>query len=131
MLEISVPLWLTIFAPLGADDNESAIDIEEGDITDNLVLSKPLDVKEYGKQVIEYTVSDSDGNTTTFERIVEVVWNYDVQFIGHQGSYYGVPNTEEAILNSMLYAKRVKSYNGTEYKSLMEYVALFDDLLEH
>lgn len=42
-----------------------------------------------------------------------------------------VEGTEEAILNSMLYAKRVKSYNGTEYKSLMEYVSLFDDLLEH
>ena len=61
-------------------------DIEDGDITDKLELTKPLDVQEYGKQIIEYTVSDSDGNTTTFERNVEVVWNYDVQFIGHQGS---------------------------------------------
>ena len=73
-------------------------DVEEGDITDKLVLSKPLDVKEYGKQVIEYSVSDSDGNTTTFERNVEVVWNYDVQFIGHAGSYFGLMNSEEAIL---------------------------------
>ena len=76
-------------------------DIEDGDITDKLELTKPLDVKEYGKQVIGYTVSDSDGNSVTFERTVEVVWNYDVQFIGHQGSYYGVPNTEEAILNGI------------------------------
>ena len=73
-------------------------DVEEGDITDKLVLSKPLDVKEYGKQVIEYSVSDSDGNTSTFERTVNVVWNYDVQFIGHAGSYFGVMNSEEAIL---------------------------------
>ena len=73
-------------------------DIEEGDITDKLVLTKPLDVKEYGKQVVEYSVSDSDGNTVTFERNVEVVWNYDVQFIGHAGSYFGLMNSEEAIL---------------------------------
>ena len=41
-----------------------------------------------------------------------------------------VDATEEAILNSMLYAKPMKSYNGTEYKSLMEYKSLFEDLLE-
>jgi D-aminopeptidase len=41
-----------------------------------------------------------------------------------------VDATEEAILNSMLYAKSMKSYNGTEYKSLMEYRELFEDLLE-
>ena len=41
-----------------------------------------------------------------------------------------VDATEEAILNSMLYAKPMKSYNGTEYKSLMEYRELFEDLLE-
>ena len=41
-----------------------------------------------------------------------------------------VDATEEAILNSMLHAKPLKSYNGTEYKSLMEYKSLFEDLLE-
>lgn len=41
-----------------------------------------------------------------------------------------VDATEEAILNSMLYAKPMKSYNGTNYKSLMEYRELFEDLLE-
>lgn len=41
-----------------------------------------------------------------------------------------VDATEEAILNSMLHAKALKSYNGTEYKSLMEYKSLFEDLLE-
>ena len=41
-----------------------------------------------------------------------------------------VDATEEAILNSMLNAKELRSYNGTLYKSLMEYKALFEDLLE-
>ena len=41
-----------------------------------------------------------------------------------------VDATEEAILNSMLYAEPMKSYNGTKYKSLMEYRELFEDLLE-
>lgn len=41
-----------------------------------------------------------------------------------------VDATEEAILNSMLFAEPLKSYNGTEYKSLMEYKSLFEDLLE-
>ena len=76
-------------------------DVEEGDITNLLEVTKKADSKEYGIQVVEYKVSDSDGNTATFEREVEVIWNYDVQFIGHQGSYYGVPNTEEAILNGI------------------------------
>ena len=41
-----------------------------------------------------------------------------------------VDATEEAILNSMLFAEPLKSYNGTEYKSLMKYKSLFEDLLE-
>lgn len=40
-----------------------------------------------------------------------------------------VDATEEAVLNSLLYSKGVKSFNGTYYKSLMEYKELFDDLL--
>lgn len=40
-----------------------------------------------------------------------------------------VEATEEAVINSMLYSTGVKSYNGTYYKSLMEYKELFKDLL--
>ncbi len=79
----------------------TATDIEDGDITNNIKVTKKIDSQEYGKQTIEYKVSDKDGNEATFTKEVEVVWNYDVQFIGHQGSYYGVPNTEEAILNGI------------------------------
>ncbi len=41
-----------------------------------------------------------------------------------------VDATEESILNSMLHAKPLSSYNGKVYKSLMEYKVLFEDLLE-
>jgi len=40
-----------------------------------------------------------------------------------------VEATEEAVLNSLLYSKGVKSFNGTYYKSLLEYKELFKDLL--
>jgi len=40
-----------------------------------------------------------------------------------------VDATEEAVLNSLLYSTGTKSFNGTYYKSLMEYKDLFDDLL--
>jgi len=73
-------------------------DIEDGDITSELKVMKKANTKEYGTQVVEYSVTDSDGNQTTFERTVNVVWTYDVQFIGHAGSYFGLMNSEEAIL---------------------------------
>jgi D-aminopeptidase len=41
-----------------------------------------------------------------------------------------VEATEEAVLNSMLHASGKTSFDGTYYKSLMEYVDLFADLLE-
>ena len=41
-----------------------------------------------------------------------------------------VEATEEAVLNSMLHASGKTSFDGTYYKSLMEYVDLFVDLLE-
>ena len=41
-----------------------------------------------------------------------------------------VDATEEAVLNSMLHAKGKTSFDGTYYKSLMEYRDLFADLLE-
>ena len=90
--------WGTIF------DYKSGIsvtDAEDGDITDQVEVLNEIDTQEYGKQTIEYKVTDSDGNEVKFTREIEVVWNYDVKFIGHQGSYYGVPNTEEAILNGI------------------------------
>lgn len=76
----------------------SAIDIEDGDISQNIIIENKEVIKEYGTQILKYRVSDSDDNENTYERKIEVVWNYDVKFIGHAGSYYGIMNSEEAIL---------------------------------
>lgn len=75
-----------------------AIDNVDGDITDKITVEHSIDNKIYGTYEVKYSVTDSSGNTQTITREAEVVWNYEVQFIGHQGSYYGVPNSEEAFL---------------------------------
>lgn len=75
-----------------------AIDNIDGDITDKITVEHSIDNKIYGTYEVKYSIADSSGNTQTITREAEVVWNYEVQFIGHQGSYYGVPNSEEAFL---------------------------------
>ena len=76
-----------------------AIDDVDQDITENIVISTgTFDNKTLGKYTIIYQVSDKAGNTTKYERTIEVIWDYTVQFIGHSGSYYGVANSEQAFL---------------------------------
>lgn len=81
-----------------------------GDITDQVVITKPLDNKTYGLQTVALKVENSFGKVATLERKVEVVWDYDVTFIGHAGSFYGLMNSEEAIL----YAIQVLKYQAIE-----------------
>ena len=87
-----------------------ATDDVDGDLTSEVKISHAIDNKAYGTYVVKYEVSDKSNNTATFERKVEVVWDYAVKFIGHQGSYYGVPNTEEAFL----YAAEILKYQALE-----------------
>ena len=87
-----------------------ATDDVDGDLTSEVKISHSIDNKAYGTYVLKYEVSDKSNNTATFERNVEVVWDYAVKFIGHQGSYYGVPNTEEAFL----YAAEILKYQALE-----------------
>lgn len=87
-----------------------AFDNADGDITDKIRVTKGFDNQAYGIQVVELEVEDSSGNVTKMTREVEVVWNYDVTFIGHAGSYYGLMNSEEAIL----YAIQVLKYQAVE-----------------
>lgn len=93
-----------IYEDLIVDDN-----IDE-DIKERVSLLDNFDFKEYGLHTITYVVTDSSGNTAQVSREVEVVWNYDVTFIGHAGSFYGIMNTEEAIL----YAAEVLKYQAIE-----------------
>ena len=99
--------WGKDFDPLAG---VYAYDGEDGDLTDNIEVSGDTTYKGYRTYVIIYEVSDSNGNSSTYERIIDMKWNYDVTVIGHAGSYYGVPNSEEAIL----YAAQVLRYPAIE-----------------
>ena len=79
-----------------------------GDIV--LAFSTENKIKHFNEEAIETITRFSDNNINRiFKATVEA--------------------TEEAILNSMLFAEGVKGFNGKYYKSLMEYENLFDDLL--
>ena len=88
-----------------------AYDKQDGDISESIKadLSK-LDDTTAGKYTIVYSVTDLDGNTSTFERIVVVVDRRELIFIGHAGCYLGIMNTEEAFIN----AAKIKKYDAIE-----------------
>ena len=88
-----------------------AYDKQDGDISESIKadLSK-LDDTTAGKYTIVYSVTDLDGNTSTFERIVVVVDRRKLIFIGHAGCYSGIMNTEEAFIN----AAKIKKYDAIE-----------------
>lgn len=99
--------WNKAFNPL---QDITAVDNYDGDVTANIQVVNSFNNQEYGLHVIELSIEDSSGNLTTMTREVEVVWNYDVKFIGHAGSYYGIMNSEAAFL----YAVSVLKYQALE-----------------
>ena len=82
----------------------------DGDITSKVEVKHEINNRKYGTYEVKYESTDSSGNTTSKTREVEIVWDYSVEFIGHQGCYYGVPNSEEAFL----YAADVLQYQALE-----------------
>ena len=50
----------------------SAYDKEDGDLTESITVSGTVDTLKPGKYTLNYTVSDKDGNTSTFTRIITV-----------------------------------------------------------
>ena len=106
-VEKSTLSWNEEFNPL---DDIKAFDNKDGDITNEIIVNGEVDNRRYGEYMLEYIIKDSDGNQETLVRKVTVSWGYDVMVIGHAGSYYGVPNSEEAIL----YAAEVLKYPAIE-----------------
>lgn len=88
----------------------NAYDDKDGDITKEIIVTGEVDNENYGEYFLKYTIMDTDGHITTLDRKVIVTWDYSVTVIGHAGSYYGVPNSEEAIL----YAATVLKYPAIE-----------------
>ena len=85
------------------------IDNVDGDITDKIEFDQSA-ICTYGLHEINLSVKDKSGNESTFKRTINVKWNYHTKFIGHSGSYYGVPNTEAAFL----YAAKNLHYQALE-----------------
>lgn len=90
--------WNTEFDPMAGI---TAADKHDGDLTDKITVEGSVDNKTYGTYKLTYKVADSSGFETTLERNVTIVWNNKTKFIGHAGSYYGLMNSEEAILYAL------------------------------
>ncbi len=84
-------------------------DNTDGDLTEKIEYDTSEALK-YGERIIKLSVSDRAGNLVTMDRKVTVNWPYKVKFIGHSGSYLGVPNSEEAFLE----AARTLHYQALE-----------------
>lgn len=54
------------------DPGANAFDDVDGNLTDRIVVSNPVDTKTIGSYVVTYEVEDSSGNRTTATRTVEV-----------------------------------------------------------
>lgn len=91
-------------------NNIRAFDNIDGEITENITIKGEVNNRKYGEYILEYYIEDSDGNSQTLIRKINVSWGYNLTVIGHAGSYYGVPNSEEAIL----YAAKVLQYPAIE-----------------
>ena len=68
--QLAVEVNTTTYTELGA----SATDNVDGDLTSNIVISGTVDTNTLGTYFVNYTVSDSAGNTATATREVDVVY---------------------------------------------------------
>ena len=101
---------LNTFKTFNPLEGVTAYDEIDGNLTDSIIVEGEVDNETRGTYILTYRVSDLSGNETVKERRVDVIWDYVTSFIGHGGSYYGVMNSEEAIL----YAASVLKYQAIE-----------------
>ena len=77
----SNPASVTVNSKAYADPGAYATDQVDGNITDQVSISGPLDLSTIGSYTLEYTVTNSFGNTTSLTRTVNVVGRQDPQAI--------------------------------------------------
>ena len=88
-----------------------AYDKKDGDLSNSITIDlSELDDATAGTYKVIYSVRNSDGITSTYERTVVVVDRRQLIFIGHAGCYLGIMNTEEAFIN----AANIKKYDAIE-----------------
>lgn len=56
------------------DEGATAVDEEDGDITDKIVTSNNVDKDQIGTYTVVYTVEDKAGNSATATRTVNVIY---------------------------------------------------------
>lgn len=107
---IDKDMEINIFEHFDPLDGVRIFDAEDGELTKTAKNTNNVNTDEYGTYNVIYEVVDSDGNSLIYERIITIVWDYNVTFIGHAGSLYGAMNSEEAIL----YAAKELKYTAIE-----------------
>ncbi|MGN9160358.1 cell wall-binding repeat-containing protein [Clostridium sulfidigenes] len=58
---------------LDAKAGVTATDLEDGNITSKIIVSGTVDTKKVGKYTLSYTVTDTDGNKVSINRIINVI----------------------------------------------------------
>ena len=79
-----------------------AIDNHDGDISSSITVEGELDNRKLGTYKFKYIVRDNARNRAVLERVIKVVWDYPITFIGHAGCYSGIMNSAEAFRNAYL-----------------------------
>ncbi len=81
--ELTIPesISTTLGQPIDINQEYSATDAEDGDITANVKVEGDVNFDKTGEYPITYTVTDSDGNTVTKTRTVAVVDMNDFTYL--------------------------------------------------
>lgn len=100
--------------PIDIITEYSATDIEDGNITSNVVVNGEVNFNKTGKYPITYTIKDSDENIVTKTRIVAVVDMEDYKYLTDinwksTNNSYSAPNKDKAISGNKL---RLTNENG-------------------
>lgn len=81
--ELTIPqsMSTTLGTPIDINQEYSAIDAEDGDLTANVKVEGSVNFDKTGEYAITYTVTDSDGNTVTKTRTIAVVDMNDFTYL--------------------------------------------------
>ena len=71
----------TLGMPIDINQSYKAIDIEDGDITDRVIVNGSVNFDKTGKYPITYTVKDNDGNEVSKTRTIAVVDMNDFDYL--------------------------------------------------
>ena len=102
--------------PIELNEEYSASDAEDGDLTNNIEVAGEVNFNKAGKYELTYKVTDSDGNTTTKTRTIAVVDMNDYTYLteydwNSTNNSYTAPKKDISISGRTL---RLTGENGQE-----------------